>query len=478
MDKAFDVVLQSEVDAVTVASTLRTYGEQFRYQCLCCGEEVYLAAADSTTKSPHFRHRRGNNEKDCEHYLRQQGAIERYLLIRKHNKKYVSFYFNIEQKVFEIALTLSDEEIDNESAERREFSLYTEYYAQPFFVMPINKGNLIPNFFNYYMLDKYANDYYVSYSKNEIKIKYSDVIRRNYKLNIYKINLMNSHYRKITSNVLYTNCKYLAVSENKIYIEELIRLSNIETESELFSFVTQGKNFFAVEFVISSEDYRSNSFFQEQDLRIECAENMDILWPPAYIKDDTFVIDSEKLYITSSFELIPHGNVNSDVTDIKSICENVSELIVSSSILIIEKNVECRIIREERELIDSSYEKAEYIYEDIYRIPEIYNYFLFDKNGCTSLLAGTEIFLSATDRIVGYKNGHIKRIILPKEKIKLTKEALIQNIIKYHPQIEPFELDDFMDITADEPVLSYVESCYRSGRINTVIKKYIKEGLL
>ena len=93
MDKAFDVVLQSEVDAVTVASTLRTYGEQFRYQCLCCGEEVYLAAADSTTKSPHFRHRRGNNEKDCEHYLRQQGAIERYLLIRKHNKKYVSFYF-------------------------------------------------------------------------------------------------------------------------------------------------------------------------------------------------------------------------------------------------------------------------------------------------------------------------------------------------------------------------------------------------
>lgn len=30
-------------------------GEQFRYQCLCCGEEVYLAAADSSERVPHFQ---------------------------------------------------------------------------------------------------------------------------------------------------------------------------------------------------------------------------------------------------------------------------------------------------------------------------------------------------------------------------------------------------------------------------------------
>lgn len=66
MDKAFDVVFQSEVDATVIAKTsYRSYGERFRYQCLCCGEEVYLAAAESTEKSPHFRHRRGNNDIDC-----------------------------------------------------------------------------------------------------------------------------------------------------------------------------------------------------------------------------------------------------------------------------------------------------------------------------------------------------------------------------------------------------------------------------
>ena len=55
---------------------------------------------------------------------------------------------------------------------------------------------------------------------------------------------------------------------------------------------------------------------------------------------------------------------------------------------------------------------------------------------------------------------------------------MINDIVKYHPQSEPFEPDDFMEIVADEAILLYLENCYRSGQINTVIKKYIKEGLI
>ena len=59
MNKAFDVIFQTEVDAETIAKTLHNSEvERFRYQCMCCGEEVYLAAAYSTEKAPHFRHRR------------------------------------------------------------------------------------------------------------------------------------------------------------------------------------------------------------------------------------------------------------------------------------------------------------------------------------------------------------------------------------------------------------------------------------
>lgn len=67
MDKAFDVVL---LDAAVIAKNLfRFSGERFRYQCLGCGEEVYLAAADSSERSSHFRHWRGNNDTECERYF-------------------------------------------------------------------------------------------------------------------------------------------------------------------------------------------------------------------------------------------------------------------------------------------------------------------------------------------------------------------------------------------------------------------------
>lgn len=56
MTKAFDIVLQNEVDAMDIAKTpYYSLKGRFRYQCLCCGEEVYLAAADSRERSPHFR---------------------------------------------------------------------------------------------------------------------------------------------------------------------------------------------------------------------------------------------------------------------------------------------------------------------------------------------------------------------------------------------------------------------------------------
>ena len=103
---------------------------------------------------------------------------------------------------------------------------------------------------------------------------------------------------------------------------------------------------------------------------------------------------------------------------------------------------------------------------------------MFDRNGCSKLLAGSTVYLSCTDRLIGYKNGHIKAIVLEILRKKMDKNLLINDILKYHPQSEPFEPDDFMNIKADETVLSYVESCYRRGQINTIIKQYIREGLI
>jgi len=69
MLKAYDTMLQSEVPADLAAQSGGF--EPYRYECACCGEEVYIAAAYSTSMVPHFRHRSGNNDVECENYLGQ-----------------------------------------------------------------------------------------------------------------------------------------------------------------------------------------------------------------------------------------------------------------------------------------------------------------------------------------------------------------------------------------------------------------------
>lgn len=94
------------------------------------------------------------------------------------------------------------------------------------------------------------------------------------------------------------------------------------------------------------------------------------------------------------------------------------------------------------------------------------------------MIPDSNVYLSESDRIVGYKNGHIKVYVYACPKKKMDIGQLINEMVKYHPQSEKFEPDDFMDIITDETVLTYLENCYRSGRINTVVKRYIKEGLI
>lgn len=479
MDKAFDAVFQKEVDAEVVAKTLYyTEGEQFRYQCLCCGEEVYLAAADSTSKAPHFRHRRGNNDTNCERYLGQPGAVEHYVSIRKYNMEHIDFGFNIEHMTFEVALMYKEEEINSDVMKEKEISLYTKYCSQPFFSLLINRENLIPDVWNYFTLKEYSNDYCVSMDTRKEKIVYTNIIKKDCKLNIYRIKQSDSHYMRNTSGILYTNDNYLAISEDEDNIRQLISLQTVEKDSDILKFTTQGRQFYSVKFFVRSVDYASKIYFLKQELKIETAETMDILWPPVFTEDSMSVCTAKKLYISSSFELILHGNVDAKDANIKKLINGVYEVTFEDKASIFEKNIKDTIVKREKATTETVYKEPKLIYADKYEVLDNYDYYLFDKNGCTKLITGSCIYISETDRVLGYKNGHIKLIILAEPQQILNKQILINDIIKYHPQSESFKPDDFMDIEMDETVLSYVENCYRNGMINTVVKKYIKEGLI
>lgn len=91
MYRAYDTMLQVSVSAHEAA---RNGDEYYRYECLCCGEEVYIAAAYSHYQSTHFRHRRGNNNKRCEKYMGQIGVHSSSIHRRKSCFERADFVFN------------------------------------------------------------------------------------------------------------------------------------------------------------------------------------------------------------------------------------------------------------------------------------------------------------------------------------------------------------------------------------------------
>lgn len=297
MYKAFDTVFQKVVDARIIAKTSYTMSDEgVRYQCLCCGEEVYLAAANSTEKTPHFRHRKGNNDIECERYLGQPGAIEEYAALRRENNKtHVAFFFNKNQMTFEIGLVLTDEEIDTYCQNQRKLCLYTKYCTLPFLNIPISRGVLRSNELNYYTITEYSNDYYVSLEGDPLKFSYPEIIKKGYKINIYRINKQDEHYKKNMSGLIYTDVEYVAISESKMNVKELVGLYGIEVVKDESNFVTMGRAFYVVEFVVRKENYEIKRYFQKHGYKIETSESLEILWPPMYSTDTTLVTTADTL---------------------------------------------------------------------------------------------------------------------------------------------------------------------------------------
>lgn len=99
----------------------------------------------------------------------------------------------------------------------------------------------------------------------------------------------------------------------------------------------------------------------------------------------------------------------------------------------------------------------------------------FFKDGCVRLISGSNVYLTQGDKIIGYKNGLIKVYINGVPDNVSSLEKRINDIVKYHPQSEPFVPDEFMNIEVNDIILNYLETCYRSGVINSTVKRYIEE---
>lgn len=206
MLRAFDTLLQTTVSANAAAAN--SDNEAFRYECLCCGEEVFLAAQDSIYKATHFRHRSGNNDKDCELYLGQYSVSPSSPLKRNKKANRVEFYYNNIHKGFYVSFRFSEAEIAAYESLGACLEVRSSRSLRPFLSQEINHTIFMMTPQKSICWKMYASSYYISNTLNNIKREYS--LFGTTGPTFFKIQGEDTDYiaKYLKSKSLYTNVKY------------------------------------------------------------------------------------------------------------------------------------------------------------------------------------------------------------------------------------------------------------------------------
>jgi len=478
MQKAYDTFLLSEVSA-DLAAKAGSF-EPYRHECAHCGEEARLAAVNSTSMVPHFRHRSGNSDVECEYYLGQYGTFSMDARSRKSKNERAEFYFDSNTKMFYLGLRFSEDEISAYEQFSTIFELRVASQAQPFYTLQINGRNFSADTQRLIPLDNFSYSYFLSNTLNGIKRKY-EVFNNiaNNAATFFKMQVGDSGYRAklVRSSVLYTNTPYFIViqSQNQHWSPVDICLpSEIKVENT-FKFETMKRKFIGKVLDITAKTAQIDSLLSYWGYQLEAAETLTLLWPPAILSEDISLINANAAYLYSTFELQAYGNINVHSEDITKIADGLSMVAINPRIKVYKKN---------SELMLETFEQKSEAYINIpvtrtveknYRVPHDAS-FLFNRSGVLPLSKGVTVQMTPDSEVRHYTNGYLDGIVTPPEPTVMSGESLLQDALKYYKRTEALNWDDFESLDLSQTAFQYIESCEKSKLINSAVKCFIKEG--
>ena len=477
MHKAYDTILQSEVSADLVAKNGDF--EPYRYECACCGEEVHIAAVYSPYMVPHFRHRNGNNNVECENYLGQHGEISIDSRSRKSNRERVELYFEKNAKIFSLGLRFSDKEINTYEQNNAVFELRSSPAEQAFFTLPINNMYFAPEVPTLIPINIFSLNYFLSNTLNEPKRPYKFFKTGNIPI-FFKLQGNDSDYKAklVRSTVLYTNVPYLVVFHSQCSMPQEIHFSDEIHVDEEFRFITMGRNFLGIVLTIKEKTIQIDKLISSWGYQLESSETLTLLWPPAAIDDDVSVIDSDYAFLYSSFELQAHGNINVRSEDIYLITNGVSKVSVNLKTKVFRKNAEIIIERGKQHPYSFDENPPRESSASTYTVPDDNTYFLFNSFGAKHLSKGQSVSLTPQSEIRRYNYSYLTDRIYPCKQEELTDELLLDDILLHYRHTEAFDKSIFKSCALSKTSSQYIAKCESSGLINTVAKQFIEEGRL
>lgn len=477
MHKAFDTFLQTEVFANLVAYNGCT--EAYRYECSCCGEEVYIAATFSTRMIAHFRHRISNNNIECENYLGRYGVINENPKSKRKSHERVEFYYNSISRTFNLVLRFSKQEIQIYEQKLVEIEIRTNFKNPPFRSLKINRTNFSADASTQITLDKFSYSYYLSNTLDGIRREY--VFFKPYNVpSFFKLLGQEEDFnaRLVSGNVLYTNTPYFVAFLNKHTIPLEFQSKNGIEIIDTSYLNTANQEFLGLIISITRKTQSIDQFLNSMGFQLESSETLMLLWPPTQLINEKCSIDSDFAYIYSSFELHAHGNTNLNSTEFLKISQGISRVTVNHTTKISNKNAQIIIdkITPTSTVIDKS--NPSVIYKRSFETPDNGQYFVFNSSGVSKLSSGQVVYLTPSCRIVRYSASYPIEYIYLGQKNIMTYEMLFEDILSHYKRMESFDYSIHNTQVFSKTIEKYIEICRERKLINPIVKRLMDEGLI
>ncbi len=469
MDMAFDTILQT-----TVSASDADPNDRYRYSCLCCKEPVYVAASEQKVQVVHFRHHKGNNGKeDCENYIPQPGQSIRTPKSQGNN---VSFYYDDAKKLFYLSLRFGEDEIQEHQSKKENLELRSSYTSQPFYSCPIDFTHFSPSMTSHFPLEVYSDSYYVSFS-TEGKRHGHKLFNGGKPIFLKVLGDVEPSFiaKRIQSNCLYTDTLYFMVLAEREVPTPFVKLVEVIKQ---FHFNTMGRSFTGILLQFQRKNDDIEYYLNELGYRLETSETLCILWPPMARTDDSFLSDTNTVYISSSFQLRPKGNTNALSREIEQFSEGISCITRTEDIRIHYKNAEAIINHFHERESTIQLLQIEQKSETHFEVPDSMSYWILHRRRTHMLRSGTEIILSTDDKVVGYQQTYpLKRVVMPSES-PLEGQALLEDIQQNYKVCVPYDANELMGLELSHVAIEYLSNCKETGFINKKVKELIESGVI
>ena len=481
MRVAFDTITRDKVTADEVAKN--NIDEPFRYECLCCGEEVHIAATKSKKMVPHFRHLRGNSDKDCELYLGgllQTGTgIESAVAVaQKRTRSRAEILYDVEQRLFYLDISFSEEKLLEYQSGEYELVIKTDSVHTMNPVL-ISQTNFAPDAPVRFPLRMSSNTCYISIQSRK---NVGNTLTSRYELlkpidfpTFFKYQLSDGNEslaKRHTDGIIYTDTRYYALASQKSHIEKLYTYSPNVSVGRVEEIAALGGTIYGAEIISEvSEELRETMLYFGYYLRK--AERITLLWPPSYTVDGVLRCKEGQITLTSSFELKPRSNISCNFDQISNDGE-LYTIELHDLLRISQTNSMLQISSEQVEIPITEAEPTIEV-ANIVEVSGDYSFYYIGREGYRLLSPG-RYYLVAGARIVKYVGNNPISIYVKPDARDETPIKRLMDIRKYYNASIPYCEDLIAGIQLSKVAEIYIEDCRKNGIINVKALEYIKAG--